>query len=208
MESQLVFNLIDQFFGGKGNSTARIEGREFTIIEQAMIYKVVEACLKDLETAWMPVEQVHPAMVRSEVNPQFAAIVMPTDLVIVSRFEVELEQSAGTIIVCIPYAMIEPIRAKLASGFQAETEEIDVAWRNRLEEIILESTVDLRVRLGSTEITGERLIYMQPGDVIQLDNDAKDMLTGYIDGLPKIKGYAGVQRGFQAFCVEKKTIIK
>ncbi len=208
LESQLVYNLIDTFFGGEGSGQARVEGREFTAIEEVMIEKVVVACLKDIETAWLPIEPVKTSLIRSEMNPQFAAIVLPTDLVIVTRFEIELEQAAGNLVVCLPYAMIEPIRAKLASGFQAETEEIDIAWRNRLEEIILESTVDLRVRLGSTEISGERLIYMQPGDVIQLDNDAKDMLTGYIDGLPKIKGYAGVQRGFQAFCVEEKTIIK
>ncbi|MBI9087732.1 MAG: flagellar motor switch protein FliM [Desulfobacterium sp.] len=208
LESQLVYNLIDTFFGGEGSGQARVEGREFTAIEEVMIEKVVVACLRDIEKAWLPIEPVTTSLIRSEMNPQFAAIVLPTDLVIVTRFEIELEQAAGNLVVCIPYAMVEPIRAKLASGFQAETEEIDIAWRNRLEEIILESTVDLRVRLGSTEITGERLIYMQPGDVIQLDHDAKDMLTGYIDGLPKIKGYAGVQRGFQAFCVEEKTIIK
>lgn len=208
LESQLVYNLIDTFFGGEGLGKARVEGREFTAIEEVMIKKVVVACLKDIEKAWLPIEPVKTALIRSEMNPQFAAIVLPTDLVIVTRFEIELEQAAGNLVLCLPYAMIEPLRAKLASGFQAETEEIDVAWRKRLQEIILESTVNLRVQLGTTEISGERLIYLQPGDVIQLDNDAKDMLTGYVDGLPKVRGFAGVQRGFQAFRVEKKLVIK
>ena len=204
MESQLVFNLIDQFFGGKGSSTVRIEGREFTNIEQAMILKVVGACLKDMETAWMPVEPLRATMVRSEVNPQFAAIVMPTDLVIVSRFEVELEQSAGTLIVCIPYAMVEPIRGKLAAGFQAETEDVDYTWQNRLKEIIFDSQVKLSVSLGTTEITGEQLIGMKKGDVIELEQDASETLLGMVGGVDKLKGYAGTQRGFQAFRIEKK----
>jgi len=208
LESQLVYNLIDTFFGGEGLGKARVEGREFTAIEEVMIRKVVMVCLSDIQKAWLPIIPVTTSLIRSEMNPQFAAIVLPTDLVIVTRFEVELEQAAGNLVVCLPYAMIEPIRGKLASGFQAETEEIDVAWRKRLQEIILESTVNLRVKLGSTEITGERLIYMQPGDVIQLDNDAKDMLTGYVDGIPKVRGYAGIQRGFQAFRVEEKLTIK
>lgn len=208
LESQLVYNLIDTFFGGEGLGKARVEGREFTAIEEVMIKKVVVACLRDIEKAWLPIEPVKTSLIRSEMNPQFAAIVLPTDLVIVTRFEIELEQAAGNLVLCLPYSMIEPIRGKLASGFQAETEEIDVAWRKRLQEIILESTVNLRIQLGITEISGERLIYLQPGDVIQLDNDAKDMLTGYIDGIPKVKGYAGVQRGFQAFRVEKKMTLK
>ncbi len=208
LDSQLVYNLIDSFFGGGGLGTARVEGREFTAIEEVMIKKVVVACLKNIETAWLPIEPVKTSLIRSEMNPQFAAIVLPTDLVIVTRFEIELEQAAGNLVVCLPYSMIEPLRAQLASGFQAETEEIDLTWRRRLEQIILESMIDLRIQLGATEISGERLVYMQKGDIIQLDSDANDMLTGYIGRLPKLKGYAGVQRGMQAFRVEKKIIIK
>ena len=32
MESQLVFNLIDTFFGGKGTGKAKVEGRELDVI--------------------------------------------------------------------------------------------------------------------------------------------------------------------------------
>lgn len=208
LESQLVFSLIDQFFGGKGSTKARIEGREFTSIEEVMIKKVVVACLKDLETAWFPVEPVRTTMVRSEVNPQFATIVMPTDLVIVTRFEVELEQTAGTLIVCLPYAMIEPLRGKLAAGFQAEVEDVDYTWQKRLKEIILDSSVELSVQLGTTEITGERLVYLKSGDIVELDQDAEDTLVGLVEGYPKLQGYAGLRRGFQAFRVEKKLYTK
>ena len=83
-----------------------------------------------------------------------------------------------------------------------------MTWRNMLEEIILESVVELRVQLGKTEISGERLLYLQKGDVIQLDQDAKEMLTGYIDGLPKVRGYAGIQRGLQAFKIMDRLIIR
>lgn len=204
LESQLVFSLIDQFFGGKGTAKARIEGREFTVIEEVMISKVVVACLKDLETAWFPVEPIKTTLVRSEVNPQFATIVMPTDLVIVTRFEIELEQAAGTLVVCLPYSMIEPLRGKLSAGFQAEVEDIDYTWQKRLKEIIIDSEVELSVQLGSTEITGERLIYLKKGDIVELDQDAGDVLTGFIEGYPKLKGYAGLQRGFQAYKVDNK----
>jgi flagellar motor switch protein FliM len=144
---------------------------------------------------------------RSEVNPQFAAIVMPTDLVIVSRFEIELEQSAGTLIICIPYSMIEPIRSKLVAGFQAEVEDVDYTWQRRLKAMIMESEVNFSVRLGTTEITGERLISMKPGDIIQLDQDADQPIIGLIEGRPKMEGIAGIQRGFQAFKLQKKLTL-
>lgn len=208
LESQLVFNLIDTFFGGKGTGKAKIEGREFTSIEETMIKKVVSACLKDIQTAWAPVEPITTSLVRSEVNPQFAAIVLPTDLVIVTKFEIELEQSAGTLIVCLPYAMLEPLRSKLSGSFQAETLDIDYVWQKRLKEIILDSTVRFEVQLGTVQISGERLIQMKTGDVIQLDQDAEDPLSGLIEGVQKLEGFAGAQRGFQAFRVEKKFLLE
>ncbi|MCD4720241.1 MAG: FliM/FliN family flagellar motor switch protein, partial [Desulfobacula sp.] len=185
---------------------ARVEGREFTTIEEVMIKKAVVAVLKNIEASWAPIESVKISLIRSEMNPQFTAIVLPTDLVLVTRFEIELEQSAGNLVVCYPYSMIEPMRNKLSSGVQTEIEEIDTNWRRMIREVILESTVDVKIQLGRTEITGERLIYIQKGDVIQLDNDASEPLISYIDGLAKLTGYAGVQRGFQAFKVKDKII--
>jgi len=208
LDSQLVFNLIDTFFGGRGTGKSIVEEREFTTIEETMITKVVLACLKALETAWKPVEAIRTSLVRSEMNPQFATIVLPADLVIVTKFEVELEKPAGTLTVCLPYAMLEPLRARLTAGFQAETLDIDYAWQRRMREIILESAVNLKVQLGTVQITGERLIHMKTGDVIQLDQNADQCLVGLVEGLPKLAGYAGIQRGFQALKIEKKKTME
>ncbi len=204
MDTELVFNLIDTFFGGKGTGKAKVEGREFTSIEDIMIKKVVSSCLKNLETAWQPVEPIVTSLQRSEVNPQFAAIVPPTDLVIVARFELELEQAAGKLTICLPYSMIEPLRGKLSSGFQAETEEVDFTWFNRLKEIINESMINFRVILGKSTIKGEKLITMKVGDVIPLDQDASAPLKGYVEGVEKFKGFAGVKKGFQAYRIKEK----
>jgi flagellar motor switch protein FliM len=208
LESQFVFSLIDTFFGGQGIGAAKIEGREFTSIEDVMIKKVVTACLKGLETSWSPVEEIETVYVRSEVNPQFATIVPPSDLVIVVKFEVELEQSTGYISLCIPYAMIEPLRNKLASGFQSDALEVDHAWQKRLKRIILDSWVNIKVQLGRTSVTPERLITLKPGEVIQLDQNASETLIGLVEDVPKLVGYAGIQRGFQAFKIEKKLILQ
>ena len=203
-ESQLVYNLIDTFFGGAALGKARVEGREFTRIEEVMIKKAVVAVLKNIEASWAPIEPVKASLIRSEMNPQFTAIVLPTDLVIVTRFEIELEQAAGNLVVCYPYSMIEPMRNKLSSGVQAEIEEIDTNWLRMIKEVILKSTVELRIELGKTEVTGEKVLYMQKGDVIQLDNAASDPLSCFVDGFEKLTGYIGVQRGFQAFKIEEK----
>ncbi|TYT76263.1 flagellar motor switch protein FliM [Desulfobotulus mexicanus] len=181
LESQLVFNLIDTFFGGKGTGKAKVEGREFTTIEEVMIRKVVLSCLEDLKNSWAPVEPIQTTLVRSEVNPQFATIVLPTDLVIVTRFEVELEQSAGKLVLCQPYSMIEPLRHKLSSGFQAEVEDVDYTWQRRLKEIIVESDVMLSVELGRSRMLVNDLLQLGQGSIVELNKLAGEPLEIYIN---------------------------
>ena len=130
VDTRLVFSLVENFFGGVG-SHPKIEGRDFTPIEQSVIAKVVKIILSNLEDAWRPVHEIAIELLRSEINPQFATIVPPSDVVVVISFEVELENAMGTMVLALPYATIEPIRAKLYAAFQTERLEIDQVWVSR-----------------------------------------------------------------------------
>ena len=109
IESKLAYALVDSFFGGDDRPYTKIEGKDFTPIELSIVRKVVELAIEDLENAWASVEKIDASFVRTEVNPQFVGIVPPTDVVIASTFDVELENANGTITLVIPYATIEPI---------------------------------------------------------------------------------------------------
>ena len=125
IESKLAYALVDSFFGGADRPYTKIDGKEFTQIELSIVRKVVELAINDLEIAWSSVEKIDCSFVRTEVNPQFVGIVPPTDVVIASTFDVELENATGTISVVVPYATIEPIKQKLSSGFQVESDQTD-----------------------------------------------------------------------------------
>ena len=204
-ESKLVFALVDTFFGGGGNVSMKIEGRDFTTIEQRMIKKVVLMALEDFEKAWKPVHNVTISFVRSEVNPQFAAIVPPTDVVVVILFEIEMDQVSGTITVCLPYSTIEPIIGKLKAGFQSDQLEVDQLWIKRLRERMLEAQVEVIVELGKATITSKDLVNFKVGDIIQLDNDVNDELNVKIEGVSKFRGYPGTMKGNKA--VQVSSII-
>jgi len=200
-ESKLVFALVDTFFGGTGSISMKIEGRDFTTIEQRMIKKVILMALEDLEKAWKPVHNVTISFVRAEVNPQFAAIVPPTDVVVVILFEIEMDQVSGTITVCLPYSTIEPIIGKLKAGFQSDQLEVDQLWIKRLRERMLEAQVEVVVELGKTKITSRDLVNFKVGDIIQLDNDVSNELVIKVEGIPKFRGYPGTMKGSKAIQV-------
>ncbi len=198
VDARLVFALVESFFGGQG-SHPKIEGREFTRIEQAIVDRVIKIALANMEDSWKPVHDVSLELVRSEINPQFAAIVPPSDVVVVITFEVELETAIGSLTICLPYATIEPIRSKLHASFQTERLEVDHAWVARLKERLLETPVEVKVRFGDTKISSNQLLELQIGDVILLDTDTDDLLEITVGGINKFWGICGTVKGNKAF---------
>lgn len=202
-ESKMVFALVDSFFGGSGEAKMKIEGRDFTTIEQRIIKNVIIMALADLQKAWQPVHQVEMVFVRSEVNPQFAAIVPPTDVVVVILFEIEMDQFSGTLTVCLPYSTIEPIIGKLKAGFQSDQLEVDLAWVRRLRERLAKAEVEVRVELGEAKVASRDFVALKPGDVIPLETDISDELLVTVGGVPKFMGHPGVVRGNKALKISR-----
>ena len=198
VESKLVFAVVDTFFGGSGTKEAKITGRDFSSIEIRMTKSVVLSALEDLEKAWRPVHAVTTNFVRSEVNPQFAAIVPPTDIVLVILFEIEMESISGTLTICLPYAAIEPVIPKLKAQFQSEEMEVDQVWIRRLRTELLATEVELVAELGASTITPQDLMKFKVGDTLMLGNDVTDPLTLKVEQIPKFKGFPGVSRGNKA----------
>jgi flagellar motor switch protein FliM len=207
VESRLIFNLVDCFFGGSGRSSYKIEGRDFTSIEYRVINKVVHQVLKDLDQAWQPITPVTFNFVRSEVNPQFATIIPPTDVTIVVRYELEMDRMMGRMALVLPYSTIEPIRSKLYASYQSDQLEVDVEWIARLKKRLRELPVEVMVELGRTQLKGSELINMEVGDVIVLDNEITQPLSVLVEGIPKYGATAGICRGNRAFQVTNDILI-
>lgn len=198
VESKVVFTFVDLLFGGRGEATYKVEGREFTAIENKIIRKVVLGALGDLERALKDILNVRVVHQRSEYNPQFAQIVTPSDTVIVTHYEVEMECATGSMFLCIPYAVLEPVREKLQSGYQGDHLEIDREWTKRFRGGLMASRVELVAELGRAEITMKDVLGLKKGDVVLLDRFRTDNLDILVEGILKFRGCPGVFRGNNA----------
>lgn len=204
IESKLAYALVDSFFGGADRPYTKIDGKDFTPIELSIVQKVVGLGINDLEAAWASIEKIGCSFVRTEVNPQFVGIVPPTDVVIASTFDVELENATGTISIVIPYATIEPIKQKLSTGFQVESDQTDKKlWTSIIQEQLLETDLEIKVALGETEIKLKDMMNLKVGDVIPLDQDASGEFDINIEGVKKFKGYYGIHHGTVAVQVTR-----
>jgi flagellar motor switch protein FliM len=201
LDATLVFAIVDNFFGGNGRY-AKIEGREFTMTEERIIQMVLRQAFADLTDAWNIVAEVKLEYLSSEINPHFANIVSPSEIVVVSALKIDLEGGGGEMHITMPYAMIEPIRDQLDSGVQSDRMERNDSWTQALREEIEEAEVDVVPVLGRTSLTVGRLVDLKPGDIIPCDFDGH--VTLFAEGVPVLRGSYGASRGQQAVKVTQR----
>jgi flagellar motor switch protein FliM len=91
----LVFAVIDALFGGIGKYHTRIEGRDFSPTELRVIYRLVETIIAEYKKAWTGIYPVELEYQRSEMQPQFANIATPSEIVVATAFTLEIGETSG-----------------------------------------------------------------------------------------------------------------
>src|SRR4051812_18641617 len=202
LEPKLVFAIVDNFFGGNGRH-AKIEGRDFTATEQRVIQMVLKTAFADLAEAWSHVAKIEVEYLQSELNPAFANIVSPSEVVVVTSFHVELEGGGGDVHVTMPYSMIEPLREQLDSGMTSDRVETDERWAHCMKEEIDDAEVEVCATVGRCQISLAELLNMKAGDVLPCDFTGK--VTILAERVPIFRGSFGVSRGQQAVKIEERV---
>lgn len=205
IEPKLVFAFVESFLGGSGARNVRIEGRDFTGIEQRLIQRIVTLLLSDLEKAWYSLQPIKVQHIRSEINPQFAKICEPEDVVIINRYEVDMDRAVGSITACIPLTNLESVKMKLMTTFQREQSEEDISLKRILTENIKNVVTRLRVELGKTHIPAGDILSLEVGDIIQLDKRKDELLPAFVEDIRKYMGSPGIHRGNKAFLIKRKV---
>jgi len=201
LDPKLVFCVVDNYFGGTGRFHTKIEGREFTPTELRVVQLLLDLVFKDLQEAWKLVMDLKFEYVGSEVNPQFANIVSPTEVVVVTTFHIDLETGGGDLYVTMPYSMLEPIRELLDAGVQSDRGERDDRWEVALKEQFFEAEVELVSVLGQAEISVKELAGLEVGDVIPID--IPDLLDVCAAEVPVFKGRLGISEGCYAIKISE-----
>ena len=196
----LVFAVIDALFGGAGKYHTRIEGRDFSPTEQRIIGRLVDVINVEYKKAWQGIYPLELEYQRSEMQPQFANIATPSEIVVATSFTLEIGDTSGTIHFCIPYATLEPIRDVLYSTIQGDSNEPDRRWVNLLKEQIKDATVELVAELAHAPSTVEQLLALKVGDFIELD--LRPEIQTKVSGVPVFDCHYGTSNGKYALKVD------
>jgi flagellar motor switch protein FliM len=210
LDADLVSQTIDQLFGGQGRFATHIQGhgRELTATELRIARRLLDAVLEAYGKAWEPVFPLRFEHLRSETDARFANIAAPAELVVTSSFSVDaspvdagpLDVSRRTRFhVCLPYAILEPIRGIIDKPMQAERNEANDRWTALLTAQVPDIEVDLAAQLVSAAITVRQLMRLETGDVIAIE--LPEVIAAEVDGVPVLECKYGVVHGRYALKV-------
>ncbi len=200
-EPALVFGVIDTLYGGIGKFQTRIEGRDFSATEQRIINRLVDVISEEYKKAWRGIYPLELDYQRSEMQPQFANIATPSEIVISTSFQLEIAEITGSIHFCMPYATMEPIRDVLYSSTQGDSIEVDRRWVTVLTREIQAAEVTLVAELARADATVEELLAMKPGDFIELERQPR--IEASVDGVPVFECQYGTHNAKYAIRVDK-----
>jgi flagellar motor switch protein FliM len=170
MNMNLGLAMLDRMMGGPGQAAAR--HNELTDIEMVLLRSLGATISAGLRDGWTAVADLQPTLVETVLNADLVQAALPGDIAALLLFEIQTLGLSGTISICIPHPVIEPLMDRLNtqawfSGSSRKTgSEND---RLKLAEGLRGARLPITVELGSTIISLGELLDIRKDDVIRLD---------------------------------------
>jgi len=200
----IIYPVIDRLMGGT-NAELFIPQRPLTMIENRLITKILERAIDGLQEAWASVKELSFEVDGGESNPHLVQIVPPNEVVVVIGFELKMTTRAGTMNLCIPYAVIEPLMEDLSaqSWFSNVKLKGSPEMKRLIEDELNEAAVEVSGTLARTTITMSDLMDMSVGDVIVTSKSASAPAVLEVEGEAKMFAHLGQHRGKRALRVDR-----
>jgi flagellar motor switch protein FliM len=198
----IIYPVIDRLLGGTSRDLF-IPQRPMTLIEMRLISNVTKRGLSALTEAWSGVKAMQFEITQTESNPQLVQIVPPNEVVVVVSFEMRLANRAGTMSLCIPYNVIEPVMEELSaqSWFNASVKKGSPELTARLGKGLAGATLQISGLLAETTITLRDLSVMQPGDLIVTETNRHTPAVLCVEGERKFMAELGQLKDHRALRV-------
>lgn len=192
LEGSLVFTIVDCFFGGGGQDPQKNLRRHFTPTEQRIIERVIATTLETIGEAWQPTFPVRPEYVRSELSTEITSPANPSEVILVSKFKIALNNGSGELHIAMPYASIDPARPELTAALDRPDDDAS-DWSQRFTDMVIDAPLELRGIIAETELTLGDLLNLKEGDFIPLGKGNRARFLA--ENIPLFEGSIGASNG-------------
>ncbi len=200
----IVYPIIDRLLGGS-NAELFIPQRPLTAIEWRLVKRITDRAMTNLTEVWSGLVDVQFQVGETESNPHLVQIVAPNEVVVVIGLELKMGNRAGTMTLCLPFNVIEPVMGKLAT--QSWLAYRRKAGSDQQKELISYhlsgAEVGLRAFLAETSITVRDLMQLAPGDIIPTTKLCTGDLVVQVEDRNKFAGKLYQYKGNRAVRISR-----
>jgi flagellar motor switch protein FliM len=202
MNMNLGLAMLDRMMGGPGQ--ANVRRNELTDIEMALLRSLGATVSAGLKDGWTAVADLQPVLVETVLNADLVQAALPGDIAALLLFEIHTLGLSGTISICVPHPVIEPLMDRLntqawfSSSSRKSGSDDDLI---RISDGIRGARLPVAVELGSTSITVGELLDIRAGDVIRLDRGVDGELPILAGKRARFVGRPGTLGGNRAIQV-------
>jgi len=195
----IIYPIIDRLLGGS-NQDLFIPQRPMTLIETRLIRTILERGMTALSEAWESIRKIKFELGEMESNPQIMQIVPPNEVVVVLGFEIKMTSRAGTMSLCIPFNVIEPMIDDLSAQnwFLAGRMHAEHKWEELIAKRLADAQLQVTGVLAETTMTLADLRGLEVGDLIMTEKPASAPALVTAGGHPKFLAHLGQYKGNRA----------
>jgi flagellar motor switch protein FliM len=198
-QPELAMVMLDRLLGGHGGVIDT--PREMTDIELALVRNLVRTLLSSMREAWTNLAEIDPVVEETSANPQLVQVAAASDIVVIVLLEVQVGNRLGTVSLCIPHLVLEPLMQRLSAQVwvvsnrrQAVSPEV----RAQIVDNLRHAKVKLSAVLGETLVTLDELRRLQEGDVLMLGPGAVEAVALDVVDQRTFTGRPGILGGRMA----------
>ncbi len=174
---------ISHMLGGNGTQPA--PERKFTQIEQALVRRLMEEALEDLQYSFGTLLANPISLESIQYNAQFAQAAAPKDLMIVSSFTVTVGEETAEASMAIPSDVLLP----QLGATNPMTSAADA--KNLIRDQLSRVPMDVSLQLSAASVKPGMILNLSVGDVLPLPHPTHRPLDVTVDGQRLARAAAG-----------------
>ncbi len=204
MSPSLVIFIVEKLFGGKGSFSAA-SSRPISIIEERIMFKVIQRASTELENVWSTIMDLKTTITRFESNPEFIQIVPSAEPVVVVSLQVKIHDNKTLMNFCYPYRWLAELVSMpdIQERLQFGATESTPVERLQMEANLKAVTCPVYASLGTTQLTIGEFVQLQNGDLLVLDSKPNEESAIFVREKMAFKGIIGRKNKYRAIQVTK-----
>lgn len=195
ISGELLSFLVDQYFGGASTGQRkRHPGNDLTPTERRINEVLATRFLLTLQAAWAEKVSLTAELVSTESNPDFLQLAGVNEWAATFTFELAISGWNSVIEWVVPYALLEPVRQKLASSVaNVQKRPGNADWEAYIRSKLPSVELEVSAAFTSGTVSIAEILGLKKGSVIPLSGPNEVQV--YVEGSQFCSGVHGAFNG-------------